>query len=58
MGSVAIIGASRGIGLGFARSYTQDGWEVHATTRNLDNPGELGKTKGKASTGTGGSRDT
>ena len=49
MGSVAIIGASRGIGLGFARSYTQDGWEVHATTRNLENPGELGKTKGNIS---------
>ncbi len=49
MGSVAIIGASRGIGLGFARSYTADGWEVHATTRNIDNPGELGGIKGNIS---------
>jgi len=42
-----IIGASRGIGLGFVRAYAAaDGWQVHATTRTLDNPGELGDVEG------------
>ena len=44
--SVVIIGASRGIGLGFAQAYAADGWEVHATTRTLDKPGALGRIKG------------
>ena len=33
MPSVAIIGASRGIGLELARQYAAAGWHVHATTR-------------------------
>jgi NAD(P)-dependent dehydrogenase (short-subunit alcohol dehydrogenase family) len=42
-----IIGASRGIGLGFAQAYAAaDGWQVHATTRTLDTPGELGEVEG------------
>ena len=43
--SVLIIGASRGIGLGFAKAYAADGWEVHATTRTIDKPGALGRIK-------------
>ncbi len=47
MPSVMIIGASRGIGLGFAQAYTAaDGWQVHATTRTIDNPGALGEVDG------------
>ena len=46
MPSVMIIGASRGIGLGFAAAYAADGWEVHATTRTPENPGELGDIGG------------
>ena len=29
-----VIGASRGIGLGLAQRYAEDGWQVHATTRS------------------------
>lgn len=36
MPSVAIIGASRGIGLEFARQYLNDGWVVHASARKED----------------------
>ncbi len=47
MPSVMIIGASRGIGLGFVQAYAAaDGWEVHATTRTLNAPGELGEVPG------------
>lgn len=46
MPSVLIVGASRGIGLGFAEAYAADGWEVHATTRSPDRPGELGDIAG------------
>ncbi|MEK9661701.1 MAG: SDR family NAD(P)-dependent oxidoreductase [Alphaproteobacteria bacterium] len=46
MPTVAIIGASRGIGLGFAEAYAADGWTVHATTRTPDAPGALGRLKG------------
>lgn len=47
MPSVMIIGASRGIGLGFAEAYAAaDGWEVHATTRTIDAPGALGQVSG------------
>ena len=31
---VLIIGASRGIGLGFAEVFSNSGWEVHTTVRN------------------------
>jgi len=48
-GSVLIIGASRGIGLGFAQSYALDGWEVHATTRTPGDPGALGGIAGNVS---------
>ena len=44
--SVAIIGASRGIGLGFAHSYANSGWEVHATSRSNGNHGELDQIQG------------
>jgi NAD(P)-dependent dehydrogenase (short-subunit alcohol dehydrogenase family) len=44
--SVLIVGASRGIGLGFACAYAADGWEVHATTRNIAKPGKLGEVPG------------
>ena len=44
--SVLIVGASRGIGLGLAKSYAASGWKVHATTRTLDSPGDLGSIPG------------
>jgi NAD(P)-dependent dehydrogenase (short-subunit alcohol dehydrogenase family) len=34
MGSVLIVGASRGIGLGLVDVHLEDGWTVHATTRD------------------------
>jgi NAD(P)-dependent dehydrogenase (short-subunit alcohol dehydrogenase family) len=46
MPTVAIIGASRGIGLGFVEAYAADGWTVHATTRTPDRPGALGRVAG------------
>ena len=46
MPTVAIIGASRGIGLGFAEAYAADGWTVHATTRTPLRPGALGAVGG------------
>lgn len=46
MASVLIIGASRGIGLRFAQVYAADGWEVHATTRTPDEPGDVGDVRG------------
>ena len=49
MPTVLIIGASRGIGLGFAAAYAADGWEVHATSRTPENPGELGDIAGNVS---------
>lgn len=38
MASVLIIGASRGIGLGLVDVHLDDGWEVHATTRDGSPP--------------------
>ena len=46
MPTVAIIGASRGIGLGFVEAYAADGWTVHATTRAPASPGALGTVDG------------
>lgn len=46
MPNVAIIGASRGIGLEFVRQYANTGWRVCATTRTPDQPGELEKLRG------------
>ena len=43
---VMIIGASRGIGLEFARQYLADGWRVHATSRTPHDPGSLGRLAG------------
>ena len=38
---VLIIGASRGIGLGFAKIFLNNGWEVHATVRDNGGEGKL-----------------
>ncbi|MBS28464.1 MAG: short-chain dehydrogenase [Alphaproteobacteria bacterium] len=46
MTNVAIIGASRGIGLELARQYAADGCRVYATMRTPDRPGALGALKG------------
>ena len=46
MPSVAVIGASRGIGLGLAERYAAEGWRVHATTRTPRDPGALGEVAG------------
>lgn len=46
MTNVAIIGASRGIGLELARQYAAEGCRVYATTRTPDRPGELSALKG------------
>src|SRR5919201_2441139 len=47
MPTVMIIGASRGIGLEFARQYATAGWRVHATTRTPAQPGALGAIGGE-----------
>ena len=46
MPSVLITGASRGLGLEFARQYAADGWTVIATCRNPIGVGELATIKG------------
>lgn len=46
MPTVLITGASRGLGLEFARQYAADGWSVIATCRNPVNVGELGRIEG------------
>ena len=46
MPTAAIIGASRGIGLGLVEQYAGEGWRVHATTRNPERPGALGEVAG------------
>ena len=46
MRTVAIIGASRGIGLGLVEHYAAEGWRVHATTRTPERPGALGEVAG------------
>lgn len=46
MTTVAVIGASRGIGLELARQYANAGCRVHATTRTPDTPGALGEIPG------------
>lgn len=46
MPRVMIVGASRGIGLEFARQYAAAGWRVHATTRTPAQPGVLGTLAG------------
>ncbi len=39
--TVVIIGASRGLGLEFARQYSADGWQVVATVRREEDAGKL-----------------
>ena len=46
MPTVAVIGASRGIGLGLVERYADEGWRVHATTRTPGSPGALGRVAG------------
>ena len=46
MPTAAIIGASRGIGLGLVEKYASEGWRVHATTRTPERPGALGEVAG------------
>ena len=46
MPTAAIIGASRGIGLGLVEKYAREGWRVHATTRTPKRPGALGEVAG------------
>ena len=46
MTTVAVIGASRGIGLELARQYAAHGCRVHATTRTVAAPGALGEVDG------------
>ncbi len=46
MPTAAVIGASRGIGLGLVERYAAEGWRVHATTRTPENPGALGGVPG------------
>lgn len=38
MPSLLVVGASRGIGLGLVDVHLEDGWEVHATTRDGSSP--------------------
>ena len=47
MPTVAVIGASRGIGLGLVERYAEEGWRVHATTRTPHDPGWLGEVTGE-----------
>ena len=46
-GTVLITGASRGLGLEFARQYAADGWRVIACCRSPDKAPELKKLGGK-----------
>ena len=39
--SVLITGASRGVGLEFARQYAAHGWRVHACCRDPENAADL-----------------
>jgi NAD(P)-dependent dehydrogenase (short-subunit alcohol dehydrogenase family) len=41
MPTVLITGASRGLGLEFARQYAADGWTVYATCRDKNRAGRL-----------------
>ena len=58
MPTVAIIGASRGIGLELARQYAADGWRVHATVRDAASPGALRDIQGDVIVHTLDVRDT
>ena len=47
MPTVLITGASRGLGLEYARQYVDDGWRVIATCRDPENALELASLKGE-----------
>jgi NAD(P)-dependent dehydrogenase (short-subunit alcohol dehydrogenase family) len=46
MPTVLITGANRGIGLGFAKAYLADGWDVIATARKPEHADELSSLDG------------
>ena len=50
MPTVLITGASRGLGLEYARQYADDGWRVIATCRDPDNAMELASLEGEVET--------
>jgi NAD(P)-dependent dehydrogenase (short-subunit alcohol dehydrogenase family) len=50
MPTVLITGASRGLGLEYARQYAGDGWRVIATCRNPENAMELASLEGEVET--------
>ena len=45
MSTVLVAGASRGLGLEFARQYAADGWRVIATARQPEKAEALRRTK-------------
>src|SRR5215217_5333041 len=45
MPTVLITGANRGLGLEFARQYSENGWQVIATVRDADQPSDLDQLK-------------
>jgi len=45
MPTVLITGANRGLGLEFARQYSENGWQVIATVRDPDQPSDLDRLK-------------
>lgn len=49
MPNVLISGASRGLGLEFARQYAADGWRVYATCRDPEHAAQLGQIPGEIS---------
>ena len=50
MPTVLITGASRGLGLEYARQYADDGWRVIATCRDPENATELASLDGEVET--------
>lgn len=49
MPAVLITGASRGLGLAFARRYAAEGWTVHAACRDPDGAADLARVEGSVS---------
>ena len=48
MSAVLVTGASRGLGLEFARQYAADGWKVYAACRRPDEASALGQLAAKS----------